>query len=70
MNTKAILKKVREDETLVGVSVRISRRTMGQLEQISDIEQRPVAAIMRAILEQGVEEVLEALLYDDNKVEE
>ena len=70
MNTKAILKKVREDETLVSVSVRISRRTMGQLEQIADIEQRPVATIMRAILEQGVEEVLEALLYDDSKVEE
>ena len=39
-----------------------------QLEQIADIEQRPVAAIMRAVLEQGVEEVLDSLLYDD-KVE-
>ena len=64
MNTKAILKKVREDETLVGVSVRISRRTMGQLEQIADCEQRSVAAIMRAILETGAEEVLDALLND------
>lgn len=64
MNTKAILKKVREDETLTGVSVRISRRTLDQLEQIADIEQKPTAAIMRAILETGAEEVLDALLHD------
>ena len=64
MNVKAILAKVRADEPLVPISVRVSTRAHAQLQQIADIEGRSIAGVARAIIETGADEVLDNLLHE------
>lgn len=65
MDAQKVLSQLHEEKAFWAGSVRISRKSYDQLQDIADITGHKPAQIMRAIMEQGIEELLESLYHAD-----
>lgn len=67
MDARKVLNQLNEEKAYMTLSVRISRRAYDQLQELSEQTGHKPAQIMRATLEQGVEEMMEQLYYDERQ---
>lgn len=63
MDAQKVLAQLDDEKSYAALSVRISRKAYDHLQEVAELTGHKPAQIMRACLEQGIEEILNSLYF-------
>lgn len=65
MDAQKVLAQLQEEKAFMAMSVRISRNSYHQLNELADRTGHKPAQLMRAILEQGITDLLQQVYHEE-----